>query len=78
MLYNEVYANVIVILFPIFPQLSCERAEEDKLKVVEKMLEALEILVTYGFYWRNAKDLLEKLIELLGECVVEHQFSIYS
>ena len=78
MLYNEVCACVIVILFPNFPQLIYEKAKEDKLKVVEKVLEALEILVTYGFYWRNAKDLLKKLVELLGECVVEHQFSIYS
>ena len=63
---------------PNFPQLIYSPRREDQLIVIEKLLEALELLVTYGFYWRNAQDLLKKFVELLGECVVGHQFSIYS
>ena len=56
-------------VFSTSPQLIYSSLREDELSVIVKMLEALEILVTYGFYWRKTEKLLKNLIQILGEYV---------
>lgn len=41
----------------------------DKIELIVKMLEVIELLVAYGFYWTDLNGLLETVITILSKCI---------